>query len=136
MILGAASVLGETVYVAGIGPNIGTFGFNVEDGKKIFESTTQGEYNPVISDGEEIYLTGASTSAPSSPSTAGRSAKRGHRRRRRDGSAASDAPRTSDKRRGKPRRAEPAQAGGYAQPDRDPGVAQVLASPRATVWVP
>ena len=31
IVLGAASVLGEVVYVGGIGPNIGTFGFDVED---------------------------------------------------------------------------------------------------------
>lgn len=59
VILGAASVLGETVYVAGLGPNIGTYGFNVKTGKEVFESDL-GEYNPVISDGERMYLTGAS----------------------------------------------------------------------------
>ena len=59
VILGAASVLGETVYVAGLGPNIGTYGFNVKTGKETFESEL-GEYNPVISDGHFMYLTGAS----------------------------------------------------------------------------
>jgi outer membrane protein assembly factor BamB len=59
VILGAASVLGENVYVAGLGPNIGTTGFNVKTGKITFESEL-GEYNPVISDGERMYLTGAS----------------------------------------------------------------------------
>jgi outer membrane protein assembly factor BamB len=59
VILGAASVLGENVYVAGLGPNIGTFGFNVKTGKKTFESEL-GEYNPVISDGARMYLTGSS----------------------------------------------------------------------------
>jgi outer membrane protein assembly factor BamB len=59
VILGAASVLGETVYVAGLGPNIGTYGFNVKTGKETFESEL-GEYNPVISDGHYMYLTGAS----------------------------------------------------------------------------
>ncbi len=58
VVLGAASVLGETVYVAGLGPNIGTDGFNARTGKKVFESEL-GEYNPVISDGERMYLTGA-----------------------------------------------------------------------------
>ncbi|MDX6582179.1 MAG: hypothetical protein QOI10_1363 [Solirubrobacterales bacterium] len=59
VILGAASVLGENVYVAALGPNIGTFGFNVKTGKKTFESDL-GEYNPVISDGARMYLTGTS----------------------------------------------------------------------------
>jgi outer membrane protein assembly factor BamB len=59
VILGAASVLGETVYVAGLGPNVGTFGFNVKTGKQVFESDL-GEYSPVISDGHRMYLTSAS----------------------------------------------------------------------------
>ena len=42
-----------------LGPNIGTVGFDVKTGKQVFESEL-GEYNPVISDGERIYLTGAS----------------------------------------------------------------------------
>jgi outer membrane protein assembly factor BamB len=59
IILGAASVIGETVYVAGIGPNVGTFGFKTKDGDKVFEHEF-GEYNPVISDGNRLYLTGTS----------------------------------------------------------------------------
>jgi outer membrane protein assembly factor BamB len=59
IILGAASVIGETVYVAGIGPNVGTFGFRVKDGDTVFEHDL-GEYNPVISDGHRLYLTGTS----------------------------------------------------------------------------
>ena len=50
VILGASTVLGEVVYVAVLGPNVGTFGFDVKTGKKVFESDL-GEYNPVISDG-------------------------------------------------------------------------------------
>jgi len=52
-------VLGEVVYVGVIGPNIGSFGFDVKTGKQVFESEL-GEYNPVISDGQRLYLTGAS----------------------------------------------------------------------------
>jgi outer membrane protein assembly factor BamB len=59
VVLGAASVLGEVVYVAGLGPNVGTFGFDVKTGKQVFESEL-GEYNPVISDGHRMYLTGSS----------------------------------------------------------------------------
>jgi outer membrane protein assembly factor BamB len=59
IVLGAASVVGEVVYVSAIGPNVGTFGFDVKTGKKVFEHDL-GEYNPVISDGHRLYLTGAS----------------------------------------------------------------------------
>jgi outer membrane protein assembly factor BamB len=59
VILGAASVVGDVVYVAGIGPNIGTFGFDADSGKQVFHHEL-GEYNPVISDGARLYLTGTS----------------------------------------------------------------------------
>jgi outer membrane protein assembly factor BamB len=67
VVLGSSSVVGETVYVSVIGPNIGTFGYHVKNGKKVFESD-QGEYNPVISDGKKIYLTGTSTIRAFKPS--------------------------------------------------------------------
>src|ERR671922_312520 len=44
VVLGSSSVVGETVYVAVIGPNIGTFGYHVKNGKKVFYND-QGEYN-------------------------------------------------------------------------------------------
>jgi outer membrane protein assembly factor BamB len=59
-VLGAASVVSDTVYVAVIGPNIGTLGFDARSGKKVFEHEL-GEYNPVISDGNRVYLTGTSS---------------------------------------------------------------------------
>ena len=59
IVLGAASVVGEVAYVGVIGPNIGTFGFDVKTGKQVFEHEF-GEYNPVISDGRRLYLTGSS----------------------------------------------------------------------------
>jgi hypothetical protein len=52
-------VINETVYVAGIGPNIGTYGFDARTGNQVFEHEL-GEYNPVISDGRRLYLTGTS----------------------------------------------------------------------------
>ena len=58
-VIGAATVLGSVVYVAGIGPRIGTVGFDVADGSREFEHEL-GEYNPVISDGRRLYLTGSS----------------------------------------------------------------------------
>src|SRR4051794_16666088 len=59
-ILGSPSVVDRTVYVSVIGPNIGTFAYAVKKGQKVFYND-QGEYNPVISDGKRIYLTGTST---------------------------------------------------------------------------
>jgi outer membrane protein assembly factor BamB len=79
VILGAASVLGENVYVAALGPNIGTFGFNAKTGKKTFESDL-GEYNPVISDGERLYLTGTSNVRAFIPQSADEARRAAHRR--------------------------------------------------------
>jgi len=59
IVLGAASVLGEVVYVGVIGPKTGTLGFNVRTGKQVFENDL-GQYNPLISDGNRMYLTGSS----------------------------------------------------------------------------
>ncbi len=73
-VLGSSSVVGETVYVSVIGPNIGTFGYSVKKGKKVWEND-QGEYNPVISDGQRIYLTGASTIRAFEPKPSGNKGK-------------------------------------------------------------
>jgi outer membrane protein assembly factor BamB len=88
VILGAASVLGNVVYVAAIGPNIGTFGFDAKNGHKVFESDL-GEYNPVISDGHRLYLTGTSNvrafehrSQAAQRKRAARFAERNERRKR------------------------------------------------------
>ena len=68
IILGSPSVVDRTVYVSGIGPNIGTFGYAVNKGQQVFHND-QGEYNPVISDGKRIYLTGTSTIRAFKPRT-------------------------------------------------------------------
>jgi outer membrane protein assembly factor BamB len=57
-VLGAASIIGRTVYMAVIGPNVGSFGFDARDGRTVFHSDL-GEYNPMISDGRHLYLTGS-----------------------------------------------------------------------------
>jgi outer membrane protein assembly factor BamB len=79
IVLGSSSVVGETVYVSAIGPNIGTFGYDVKSGKRVFYSD-QGEYNPVISDGQRIYLTGTSTIRAFEPRSRGRKRKGGGHR--------------------------------------------------------
>jgi outer membrane protein assembly factor BamB len=58
-VLGAASVIGRDVYVSVIGPNVGTYGFRTSDGHEQFYSDL-GEYNPAISDGRHLFLTGSS----------------------------------------------------------------------------
>jgi hypothetical protein len=59
IVLGAGSVIGEVAYVGVLGPQNGTLGFDAKTGKKVFEHEF-GEYNPVISDGKRLYLTGTS----------------------------------------------------------------------------
>ena len=59
VVLGAASVVGNTVYMSVIGPNVGTFGFNTDGGHQVFQNDV-GEYNPVTSDSRRLYLTGES----------------------------------------------------------------------------
>jgi outer membrane protein assembly factor BamB len=56
IISGAASVIGDIVYVSAIGTQK-TKGFAVGDGEVVY-SADRGEYNPVISDGNRIWLTG------------------------------------------------------------------------------
>ena len=59
VIIGSASVIGDVVYVGVIGPKNGTFGYDADDGHQVFESEL-GEYNPAVSDGKRLYLTGTS----------------------------------------------------------------------------
>jgi outer membrane protein assembly factor BamB len=59
VIIGSASVIGDVVYVGVIGPKNGTFGFDADDGHQVFENEL-GEYNPAVSDGKRLYLTGTS----------------------------------------------------------------------------
>jgi outer membrane protein assembly factor BamB len=55
-VIGAGSLIGETVYVANL-DSTQTFGFNAATGDRVF-TFRDGAYNPVISDGKRIYLTG------------------------------------------------------------------------------
>ena len=80
VVLGSSSVVDETVYVSVIGPNIGTFGYDVKTGKQVFYND-QGEYNPVISDGKTIYLTGASTIRAFQHEPARHHKNKGHRKK-------------------------------------------------------
>jgi outer membrane protein assembly factor BamB len=66
-VIGAASVIGDNVYVANLNTTK-TDAFNVESGKKVW-SFDDGAYNPVISDGKRLYLTGYKTLYALKPAT-------------------------------------------------------------------
>jgi outer membrane protein assembly factor BamB len=53
---GAGSLIGDVFYVGDL-RTTQTFGFRASDGKQVFAST-DGAYNPVISDGHWLYMTG------------------------------------------------------------------------------
>jgi outer membrane protein assembly factor BamB len=53
---GAGSVIGDVFYVGDL-KTTQTFGFRASDGKEVFASS-DGAYNPVISDGHFLYMTG------------------------------------------------------------------------------
>jgi len=56
-ISGSATIIGHTVYFADLGERR-TYGLGISTGRVIFETGT-GAFDPVISDGENIYLTGS-----------------------------------------------------------------------------
>jgi outer membrane protein assembly factor BamB len=55
-ISGSATIIGRTVYFADLGQR-NTYGLGISTGRVSFEKNT-GAFDPVISDGENIYLTG------------------------------------------------------------------------------
>jgi outer membrane protein assembly factor BamB len=55
-VIGAASLVGETVYFANLQKS-GTIGVNAANGAKVWDFH-DGAYNPVISDGKRLYVTG------------------------------------------------------------------------------
>jgi outer membrane protein assembly factor BamB len=58
-ISGAASLIGDTVYVADL-QSTSTYGFNAANGHRDFEYS-DGAYNPVVSNGKDLFLTGYKT---------------------------------------------------------------------------
>ena len=57
-ISGGASIVGHVVYFSTLGNQ--TFGVDVRTGRQVFE-LNDGEFNPVISDGQRVYVTGSQT---------------------------------------------------------------------------
>jgi outer membrane protein assembly factor BamB len=73
-VIGAASLIGETVYVANL-EKTETDAFNAATGDKLW-SFKDGAYNPVISDGQNLYLTGYKTIYALKPTTRAHLAKK------------------------------------------------------------
>ena len=101
-VIGAASLIGETVYVANL-QTTETDAFNAANGDKVW-SFRDGAYNPVISDGKRLYLTGYKTIYSLEPVTGKPQARR--RRRSKQKSSAEE--------------------GLESEPDRDPACAHPL----------
>ncbi|HEX9481864.1 MAG TPA: PQQ-binding-like beta-propeller repeat protein, partial [Solirubrobacteraceae bacterium] len=55
-ISGSATIVGKIVYFADLGQHR-TYGLGISTGRRLFEKNT-GAFDPVISDGKNIYLTG------------------------------------------------------------------------------
>ena len=55
-ISGSATIVGRIVYFADLGDHR-TYGLGISTGRKLFQKET-GAFDPVISDGKNIYLTG------------------------------------------------------------------------------
>jgi outer membrane protein assembly factor BamB len=75
---GAESVVGDVVYASAVNADL-TRGFDITDGDLVFE-IDRGEYNPVISDGQRIYLTGyagITKLTPKEPKRKGQKGKKG-----------------------------------------------------------
>jgi len=68
-ISGAASLIGDTVYVADL-QTTSTYGFNAANGHKVLQFP-DGAYNPVISNGQDLFLTGYKTLYGLRPRTGG-----------------------------------------------------------------
>jgi outer membrane protein assembly factor BamB len=84
-VTGAGSVIGDVFYVSVIGDAVGTIGFDIENGKRVYEHEL-GEYNPAITDGERLFLTGYSEIRPFPTEDAkpdGKGKKKGDKKRKR-----------------------------------------------------
>ena len=84
-ISGAASVIGRIVYFSNLGAK-STSGLDVRDGRRVFK-IGRGAYNPVISDGRRLYVTGYSSLYAFEPRRSRSKRARGASERRRDRSA-------------------------------------------------
>jgi outer membrane protein assembly factor BamB len=84
IILGAASVIGDVAYVGVIGPKNGTIGYDADNGDRIY-SNELGEYNPAITDGKRLFITGYSGIRAFLPKLNPGGAKKGQGKDKKDG---------------------------------------------------
>jgi outer membrane protein assembly factor BamB len=90
-VIGAGSLVGETVYVASL-DKTETYAFNAADGKEVWRFK-DGAYNPVISDGVRLYLTGYKTLyalKPQTPADVKRKAKAAEAKKKAGGKKAGE----------------------------------------------
>jgi outer membrane protein assembly factor BamB len=80
LISGAGSVVGDVVYVSAVNTD-STKGYAIKSGEQVFR-TGRGEYNPVISDGRRIYLTGYAGITKLTPKKLAKQAKERKRAKR------------------------------------------------------
>jgi outer membrane protein assembly factor BamB len=78
-VIGAGSLVGETVYVANL-DKTETDAFDAASGRKLW-SFKDGAYNPVISDGKNLYLTGYKTLYALNPTTSSKLAQKAKKAR-------------------------------------------------------
>jgi outer membrane protein assembly factor BamB len=78
-VIGAGSVVGQIFYVANVSKRA-TAGFSIKTGKRVF-GFDAGGYNPVISDGRRIYLTGYSGVLALKPRPPGTSVPKGQKQK-------------------------------------------------------
>lgn len=76
IVSGAGSIVGDVYYVSILAGK--TIGLDTDSGEPVYEFP-KGEYNPVISDGERIYLTGYSSINALEPKEERKGAKKGGR---------------------------------------------------------
>jgi outer membrane protein assembly factor BamB len=82
IVSGAGSIVGDVYYVSILAGK--TLGLDTDSGEKVFEFP-KGEYNPVISDGHRIYLTGYSSINALEPKGTTKEKKGGGKGRREGG---------------------------------------------------
>ena len=96
---GAGSVVGDVFYVGEL-KTTQTFGFRVSDGKKVLEFR-DGAYNPVISNGRRLFLTGYRMIYPLHPAQGARLRAKGGTARRSARAAAKERRRRKGKKHNK-----------------------------------
>jgi len=109
LVTGAASVVGEIVYASAIGTGR-TKGFAIEDGEVVY-TIDKGEYNPVISDGRRIWLTGYAGITKLTPKEKG-GGKGKNQGKSEPGTGGEGKPDGGKEKKGEKKQGKPGQAGG------------------------